>query len=57
MLQHAKEMALQSRDFWERAPVDKYARHGFQLWKRTHPKRRLHPEDVALIKRIRGDER
>jgi hypothetical protein len=56
-LYRAKTMALDSRVFWEKVPIEKLVRHGFQMWKRARTFRILPPEDIALRNRIRGGER
>jgi hypothetical protein len=55
MVVYSKEMALQTRNFWQHTPADKFAKHRFWMWKRDHPKPRLSEANLRLAKRIKGD--
>jgi hypothetical protein len=57
ILQYSKAMALDTRSFWEQVAIEKLVHHGFQMWKRDHHRLMLRPEDIALRKRIRGEDR
>jgi hypothetical protein len=58
MVVYSREMALQTRDFWQHTPVDKFVKHVFGMWKRDHPdepKIKLSGADTVLRKRLIGD--